>query len=159
MRGLILDSVQERSFETKEVIILTLYRRIAGCFIERPTPYCAVNNFHLGYKNQSVYAVSGTSHCLFSDKYKTHKYALWQSVESLNVKLVGASLNQQGYVIHQQVPCIFYYFIITNKYTINVTNIYHNGVSLRNPQSDMFRHFLVIIRQFHICVLLSYINS
>jgi len=27
-----------------------------------------------GYKNQSVYAVSGTSRCLFSDKYKTHKY-------------------------------------------------------------------------------------
>jgi hypothetical protein len=25
----------------------------------------------IGYKNQSVYAVSGTSRCLFSDKYKT----------------------------------------------------------------------------------------
>ena len=33
----------------------------------------AVNTFHLGCKNQSVYAVSGTSRCLFSDKYKTHK--------------------------------------------------------------------------------------
>ena len=31
-------------------------------------------HIHLGYKNQSVYAVSGTSRCLFSDKYKTHKY-------------------------------------------------------------------------------------
>jgi len=30
-----------------------------------------LNAFHLGYKNQSVYAVSGTSRCLFSDKYKT----------------------------------------------------------------------------------------
>ena len=36
--------------------------------------YRAVNTFHLGYKNQSVYAVSGTSRCLFSDKYKTHKH-------------------------------------------------------------------------------------
>ena len=42
----------------------------------RPSPYRAVNTFHFGYKNQSVYAVSGTSRCLFSDKYKTHKYSL-----------------------------------------------------------------------------------
>ena len=27
--------------------------------------------FQLGYKNQSVYAVSGTSRCLFWDAYKT----------------------------------------------------------------------------------------
>ena len=27
-----------------------------------------VKPFHLGYKIQSVYAVSGTSRCLFSDK-------------------------------------------------------------------------------------------
>ena len=30
-------------------------------------------HFHLGYKNQSVYAVSGTSRCLFWDKYKTNR--------------------------------------------------------------------------------------
>ena len=42
----------------------------------RPSSYRAVNTFHLGYKNQSVYAVSGTGRCLSSDKYKTHKYSV-----------------------------------------------------------------------------------
>jgi len=55
---------------------LTLYRRSADCFIQRPSPYRAVNTFHLGYKNRSVYAVSGTSRCLFPDKYKTYKYSV-----------------------------------------------------------------------------------
>ena len=49
--------------------------RSTDCFVYRPSSYRAVNTFHLGYKTQSVYAVSGTSRCLFSDKYKTHKYS------------------------------------------------------------------------------------
>jgi len=36
-----------------------------------------VNTFHLGYKNQPIYAVSGTSRCLFSDKYKKHINTVW----------------------------------------------------------------------------------
>ena len=40
------------------------------------TFYIVINTFHLGYKNQSVYAVSGTSRCLFSDKHKTHRYSV-----------------------------------------------------------------------------------
>jgi hypothetical protein len=40
----------------------------------------AVNTFHLGYNNQSVYAVSGTSRCLFSDKYSRPLNLKTQSV-------------------------------------------------------------------------------
>jgi hypothetical protein len=36
-----------------------------AALFKRPSSYLAVNTFHLGYKNQSVYAVSGTSRCLF----------------------------------------------------------------------------------------------
>jgi hypothetical protein len=44
----------------------------------RPSPYRAVNTFHLGYKNRSFYAVSGTSRCLFSDKYSVGRaYSCW----------------------------------------------------------------------------------
>ena len=37
----------------------------------KPQSVPAVSTYHLCYKNQSVYAVSGTIRCLFSDKYKT----------------------------------------------------------------------------------------
>jgi hypothetical protein len=60
----------------KNMTSLTLYRRSGDCFIYRPRQYRAVNTFLLGYKNQSVYAVSGTSRCLFSDKYNTHKFSV-----------------------------------------------------------------------------------
>jgi hypothetical protein len=30
--------------------------------------------FHFGYKNHSIYVIWVKSSCLFSDKYKTHKY-------------------------------------------------------------------------------------
>jgi hypothetical protein len=42
----------------------------------KPQSVRAVNTFHLDYKNQSVFYVSGTSRCLFSDIHKTHKYSV-----------------------------------------------------------------------------------
>jgi hypothetical protein len=41
----------------------------------RPSSYRAVNTFHLGYKNQSVYAVSGTTRC--SQINTKHKNTVW----------------------------------------------------------------------------------
>jgi len=38
--------------------------------------YHAINTFHLGYKNQAVYVMFGTSRCLLQDKYQTHKYSV-----------------------------------------------------------------------------------
>jgi len=45
-------------------------RRNTNCLILRPSSYRAVKTFQLGYKNQSVYDVSGTSRCWFRDKYE-----------------------------------------------------------------------------------------
>jgi len=51
---------------------------------KRPSPYRAVKVFHLGYKNQSVYAVSGTSRCLFSDNHlKTKRRLLYLKTQSV----------------------------------------------------------------------------
>jgi len=69
----------------------------------RPSPYCAVNTFYLGYRNQSVYAVSGTRRCLFSDKYKT-LINIGQCVQLLNVKLVVHHVTSRLYLKIQSVP-------------------------------------------------------
>ena len=66
------------------LLFSTLYRRgtilneirSADCCILRSSSYRAVNTFHLGYKNQSVYDISDTSRCLFPDKHNTYKYSV-----------------------------------------------------------------------------------
>jgi len=41
------------------------FKDTAQIALFKDSSYRAVNTFHLGYKNQLVYAVSGTSRCLF----------------------------------------------------------------------------------------------
>jgi NADPH-dependent 7-cyano-7-deazaguanine reductase QueF-like protein len=43
------------------------------CFNHRPSPYRAVNTFHLSYKNKSVNVLSGRSCCLYREKYNMKK--------------------------------------------------------------------------------------
>ena len=63
--------------DTDSVLFLPQYiEDEAQTALFKDSSYRAVNTFLLGYKNQSVYDVSGTSRCLFSDKYKTHKYGV-----------------------------------------------------------------------------------
>jgi len=89
-----------RQFRTNKTIInkpdvnpLKMKRRLLYLKTQF-VPHC--KHFHLGYKNQSVYAVSGTSRYLFSDKYKTHKYSVGRAYNSWMLNFVGASRNQYG---------------------------------------------------------------
>jgi hypothetical protein len=66
---------------------------MTDCFIERTSQYRAVNTFYLGYKNQSVYAVSGTRRCLFSHKSK-HTNSVWAERTNVECETIGASRNK-----------------------------------------------------------------
>jgi hypothetical protein len=46
-------------------------------YVQTPSPYRAVNTFHLGYKNRSVNIVQRNYRCLFWDPHKTHKHTAW----------------------------------------------------------------------------------
>ena len=51
--------------------------------------------FHLGYKNQSVYVVSGTSRFSFWDKYKTHKYSVGRAYSCWILNLLVHHVNSR----------------------------------------------------------------
>ena len=88
-----LDYWQFRNIFVIHSKCLNLYRRRTDCFIQRPNSYSAVNTFYLGYKNQSVYAVSGTNRCLFSGKYKTHKYSVGRAYSCWMLNLLVHHVN------------------------------------------------------------------
>jgi len=95
---------------------LTLYRRSADRSSCRPSPYRAVNTFHLGYKKQPVYAVSGTSRCLFSDKYKNISIQCGQNVQLLNVKLLVHHVTSRLY----EANSLLIYVISTERISVIV---------------------------------------
>ena len=57
------------------LLIKALKRKRRPLYL-RPSPYRAVNTFHLRYKNQSVYAVRCTSRC-FSQINAKHINTMW----------------------------------------------------------------------------------
>jgi hypothetical protein len=61
--------------------------------------------------------------------------------------------------LREQCTKIFFYLYYKQQmHSQYHESVYHSSVSLHNPHSYLFRHFHVIIREFHICALLSYIN-
>ena len=75
-RALHVETEEPQADKSGEVVVQEISPYLDKTRPRRPSPYRAVNIFHLGYKNQSVCTVSGISRCLFSDKYKTHKYSV-----------------------------------------------------------------------------------
>jgi len=72
--------------------ILTLERRSSDCFILKPRLYRAVNTFHRGYKNQSVFVI-GAKVAICSEINIKHTNTVWKNVKFLNTKPAGASRN------------------------------------------------------------------
>jgi len=65
-----------------EIRLLFTDEAQAAFFFIRPSSDHALKKFHLANKNQSVYGVSGTSRCYFSDKYKTHQCTVGRAYSS-----------------------------------------------------------------------------
>jgi hypothetical protein len=73
---------------TRAAVLVPFTGRNVICYIERSSSYCAVNTFHLGYKNQRLNAVC-------SDIYTKHVNALCgQNVAFWNVKTGNARSNR-----------------------------------------------------------------
>jgi len=88
------------------------------------------------------------------------KHKIWTKVmKILNIRsrIDFCALKLALVVIVANVISFYSYYNqqVQNEYH---NSIYHKSVSLCNLYSYMFRHFHVIIREFHICALLSYIN-
>ena len=62
-----------------------------------------INTFHLGHKNQPVYAVSDTSRCLFSDKYEAQTALSYRAVNTFHL----GYKNQSVYAVSGTSRCLF----------------------------------------------------
>jgi len=78
---------------------LILYRWSADYYTYRPSPYRAVNTFHLGYKNQSVAQVA-----VCSQINTKHINTVWAERTVVECKLVVQHVTSRLYLKTQSVP-------------------------------------------------------
>jgi hypothetical protein len=109
-------------------------------YLKDPSLYRAVNTSHLGYKNHSVYGVSGTSYCSCSDKYRTHKHSVSSAYSCCTLNLLVHHWTSRRKRICQSIATIYIHKMISFIWL---------HVSTRNESSSGHLNVLLWTKNFY----------